>query len=81
MLELGTIVMRRDILLKSYWELSYKGKFIRTLWMVPVTILILLILFKISTPFTIASAVFLFVLLIAQLIYNYTKWKVKSNSH
>ena len=61
----------------NYWKLNYKRKFFRTLWLIPVVIIItfqLLIMMqpdKVSTVLVIA----IIVILIAQLLYTYTKWK------
>lgn len=60
-----------------YWKLSYRRKFIRTLWMFPIfAILIILrhITFQSSIQ-TFAIEILIFVLLLAQAIYNYKKWK------
>lgn len=68
------------MLLKGYWELDYRGKFIRTLWMVPIVIALIILSLLIFTPQTIYFAGSLFSLLIAQLVYNYKKWKGESNT-
>lgn len=60
-----------------YWKLNYKKKFIRTLWMIPVGVLVILLLFATSAStqtITILSVIF-FVVLLIQLIYTYSKWK------
>lgn len=60
-----------------YWKLSYRRKFIRTIWMFPIfAILIILrhITFQSSVQ-TFAIVVLIFILLLAQAIYNYKKWK------
>jgi hypothetical protein len=58
-----------------YWGLSYRRKFIRTLWIIGVTPLILLLPIGIG-PF---SPEFFFILTlttgILQLIYTYVMWK------
>lgn len=60
-----------------YWKLSYRRKFIRTIWMLPIfAILIILrhITFQSSVQ-TFAIVVLIFILLLAQAVYNYKKWK------
>ncbi len=60
-----------------YWKLSYRRKFIRTIWMFPIfAILIILrhITFQSSVQ-TFTIGVLIFILLLAQAIYNYKKWK------
>lgn len=60
----------------SYFKLSYRRKFIRTLWTIPVLIFTLFLL-KINGAygkfFPVITLV-LIVMLICQLIYNYKKW-------
>jgi len=60
-----------------YWKLSYRRKFIRTLWMIPFLVAIIIILFVLQTNITYAVAVSIILLIIffVQLIYNYKKWK------
>lgn len=62
---------------KYWWELNYKGKFIRTLWMVPVTVITIIILIITDLPAhtTMIMSVLFIITLIIQLIYTYTKWK------
>lgn len=60
-----------------YWKLSYRRKFIRTLWMIPVVV-VLIIWFHVTFQaliWTCIAAVMCGVLLLAQGIYNYKKWK------
>ena len=61
----------------NYWKLNYRKKFIRTLWMVPVTIFltIQMILSGGSSKPTFILVPALFVTLIVQLLYTYFKWK------
>ncbi|MGU8470204.1 hypothetical protein ACV3P7_02985 [Clostridium perfringens] len=63
-----------------YWNLSYRRKFIRTLWVTP--FLILAIIFSINPTKHISSikhhiiiTVVLIVIYLWQLIYTYSKWK------
>lgn len=61
----------------AYWRLSYRRKFIRTLWMIPVDILVvigihLLLKSPAATAFVAAVAV---VSLVVQAVYTYRKWK------
>ena len=55
-----------------YWKLSYRRKFIRTLWVL--AIVILMSPFLISKDRT-ATATVLIILTLVQLIYNYLKWQ------
>jgi hypothetical protein len=61
----------------NYWKLSYRKKFIRTLWMIPVVIFLSIQLFvlDIHSNFSVFLIVLLIVTLIVQLIYTYIKWK------
>lgn len=65
-----------------YWKLNYKGKFIRTLWMIPVTVLVLILfsITDISTQKIMIASLIMLIVLIPQLIYNYLKWKKEPNS-
>ncbi len=64
----------------NYWNLNYRGKFIRTLWMIPLCIVVILLMSVTGTQFLniIALSVLFIVILVAQLIYNYVKWKNES---
>ena len=60
-----------------YWKLSYRRKFIRTLFFIPCFILIMIIcqiLLK-NIFFTVVYSLFLVISLIIQLTYNYKKWE------
>lgn len=59
----------------NYWNLSYKAKFKRTLFMVPLAVLsiILLLLTDLPIATTITLSVILIVTTAAQLIYTYKK--------
>lgn len=61
-----------------YWKLNYRKKFIRTLWMVPFSVVVIIFLFTYSDlpiPFKIISTLALIVALLFQLIYTRSKWK------
>ncbi|MDO4337871.1 MAG: hypothetical protein Q4C91_07255 [Eubacteriales bacterium] len=60
-----------------YWKLSYRRKFIRTLWFIPVSIIIIIAFYKQSQSYTFAGIIgaMLFILTFVQAIYNYKKWK------
>lgn len=62
---------------KYWWELNYKGKFIRTLWMIPIAVIAIILLFITDLPtyIIIMISVLVIIILIMQLIYTYTKWK------
>lgn len=60
-----------------YWKLSYRRKFIRTLWLIPIEILLVFcfhIAFQ-STIWTFLVAVGFVMMLLVQAVYNYKKWK------
>ncbi|WP_377890137.1 hypothetical protein [Alkalihalobacillus sp. R86527] len=62
----------------NYYKLSYRRKFIRTLWIAPFATIIILALYWYGTlPVSkiIIILVILFILLLVQLAYNYIKWK------
>jgi len=64
-----------------YWKLSYRRKFIRTLWMTP--FLIAVIAFVLYTqPYALLSytipiiiSIVLVVIYVLQLMYNFIRWK------
>ena len=61
-----------------YWKLSYKKKFIRNLWMIPLSVIVIIILFTYSElpiAFKIISTSALIVSLLVQLAYTFSKWK------
>lgn len=60
-----------------YWKLSYRRKFIRTLWLIPVDIIVIVEFYKMfqSYTFTGIIVVMLFASIFIQAIYNYRKWK------
>nr|WP_272508312.1 hypothetical protein [Paenisporosarcina quisquiliarum] len=57
--------------------MSYRKKFIRTLWMIPVAIFlsIQMIVMDIQSNFSVFLFVLFIVTFIVQLIYTYIKWK------
>lgn len=60
-----------------YWNLSYRRKFIRTLWWTPLSVIALVLIWKSKYNIvlnTIITAALISINL-AQLIYNYKKWK------
>lgn len=61
----------------QYYKLSYRRKFIRTLWLIPWTILaiVLIYLFSKSIVQTCIWSFILVTVLVIQLIYNFLKWK------
>ncbi len=63
---------------QSYWNLSYRGKLIRTLWLTP--FLILAIIFSINSTNHIIITLVLIILYLWQLIYTYSKWKKRRKS-
>lgn len=60
-----------------YWKLSYRRKFIRTLWSIPIFVISIgIIIFLGNGIFmSIVMPLILIILFIIQLIYNYIKWK------
>ena len=60
-----------------YWKLSYRRKFIRTLWMIPIESVLILCFYETfrSTICTALVAIFFAVATLLQSTYNYKKWK------
>ncbi|MDU1053338.1 hypothetical protein [Clostridium baratii] len=60
-----------------YWNLSYRRKFIRTLWMTPLCFLLIgYIIFNGNNIFINRIVPIVLVMVyVCQLIYTYTKWK------
>ena len=60
-----------------YWKLSYRRKLIRTLWMIPVLIMINIVICKEFPAYSYARiiGVILFLPVFIQAAYNYKKWK------
>lgn len=60
----------------NYWRLSYRRKFIRTLWLLPVLVGVVIFIFNSSVfPFSpIACTVLLAAMYVIQLAYTGYKW-------
>lgn len=64
-----------------YWRLSYRRKFIRTIWMIPFAIIaIAMSIIVLPYQITIFMSIGIVVALVAQLFYTYRKWKAEANS-
>ena len=60
----------------NYWRLSYRRKFIRTLWMIPVCICAIVLLWiKLSTTTAMIWTLIIVLIEIIQLAYTFKKWK------
>lgn len=61
----------------SYWNLSYRRKFIRTLWMIPFGFFALALLYfvRISSIIMIIYIVIFLIVEVSQLRYTYYHWK------
>jgi len=62
----------------SYWKLSYRRKFIRTLWVIPLLIVLIILLITGFNQHSIISIILSVIAILsfpAQLIYNYIRWK------
>lgn len=60
----------------NYWRLSYRRKFITTLWMIPVCICAIVLLWiKLSTTSAMIWTAIVVLTEIIQLIYTFNKWK------
>ena len=59
-----------------YWKLSYRRKFIRTLWIIPWAIVSLIFIQIVGKnyKYTILAGIIYLVILPIQAIYNYKKW-------
>ncbi|WP_312648956.1 hypothetical protein [Aminipila sp.] len=60
-----------------YWNLSYRRKFIRTLWITPFTIFACLLVWHVyhSKILTVGYSIIITVVGVIQAIYTYRKWK------
>jgi hypothetical protein len=60
-----------------YWKLSYRRKFIRTLWTIPIFVISIGIIIFLGNGIFMSRVMplILIILFIIQLIYNYIKWK------
>lgn len=66
----------------NYYNLSYRRKFIRTLWMIPFMILTLCLVVWIGTPLfiTLPVAVIFAVTGFIQAFHNYKKWREETDN-
>lgn len=62
-----------------YDNLSYRRKFIRTIWLVPIGIVIGIVITHISIIISLFYWLWLIISTIKQLKYNYTMWKKEAN--
>lgn len=60
-----------------YWKLSYRRKFIRTLWMIPLDAVVVIGFHTTyqSYPLTCVIAAAVGIVTFIQAVYNYRKWK------
>ncbi|KAF5060382.1 hypothetical protein DSECCO2_326210 [anaerobic digester metagenome] len=60
-----------------YWKLSYRRKFLRTIWLIPFVILAIMATWLVwhSVIITIPIAIVLVLVEMAQAIYTYNMWK------
>ena len=60
-----------------YWKLSYRRRFLRTIWMSPICVAMILWFYHESQSFfwTCIAAVVLVSLVLGQAVSNYRKWK------
>lgn len=66
----------------AYWSLSYRRKFIRTLWCIPFVIAVAIYLW-LSTGLgiaTMSSILLLVTINTIQLVYTYIKWKTEEGA-
>ncbi|HAR87050.1 MAG TPA: hypothetical protein DCR69_15120 [Clostridium sp.] len=65
-----------------YWNLSYRRKFIRTLWQTPICLSLIVFTILIGDNLFInrISPLLLVIIYIWQLIYTYNKWKKSKES-
>lgn len=64
----------------NYWNLSYRKKFIRTLWMTPFTFIAIVLIFlygEFSIGIKIVFNAFVFLTWLIQLLYTYQKSKTE----
>jgi hypothetical protein len=64
-----------------YWRLSYRRKFIRTLWMIPFLLAAIILIFvsPLKIVYAVVVSIILLVIFLIQLIYTYKKWKCTEN--
>ncbi|MEK5069115.1 hypothetical protein [Sporosarcina sp. FSL K6-1508] len=60
-----------------YWQLNYRKKFIRTLWMIPpsIILIVMLLISEATDPLKIVFTSAIIVTLSIQLFYTHYKWK------
>ena len=63
-----------------YWKMNYKGKFKRTLWLIPMVIILCFLTPLFMGPYWLVYDVLMVVVLIWQLIYTYRKMKSEERS-
>ncbi|WP_315120813.1 hypothetical protein [uncultured Clostridium sp.] len=65
-----------------YWNLSYRRKFIRTLWMIPFCTAVLVFIWFINSNSVMNTILttFCIVVFLIQLIYTYSRWKKDEHS-
>ncbi len=63
-----------------YDNLSYRRKFIRTLWLIPIGIVVGIIIAYISIIVSLFYWLWFIISSIKQLKYNYTMWKKEPNN-
>ena len=63
----------------AYYKLSYRRRFIRTLWLIPWAILVLGLLYwwSESLCLVVTATIILGVIGVVQATYNYKKWKAE----
>ncbi|REB07125.1 hypothetical protein DVB69_09725 [Sporosarcina sp. BI001-red] len=64
-----------------YWTLSYHKKFVRSVWMIPIVLILIIILLNVpdlSLLFKATASWLLTATLALQLIYNYFRWKYET---
>jgi len=61
----------------SYGKLSYRRKFIRTLWLIPfaVAAIMMFLISQANITYAVAASIIILIIFFVQLIYNYKKWK------
>lgn len=62
-----------------YNNLSYRRRFIRTLWLIPIGIIVGIVIAYISIIVSIFYWIWFIIVAIKQLKYNYTMWKNETN--
>ena len=67
----------------NYWKLSYKEKFKRTIWMIPICAFLIIQSFIIDVHLIITYGFSIGLILVGsiQLIYTYQKWENEEGTH